>query len=170
MASVAADVRTTYVAEGSRAPSALLRSELWLRLALVPLAVVLCYCFRWDTLRFLTSEANLRLDLLFGIHLERLAPHAVQWRGVVYRYDIACAFIDVFFGSMPLLWNLRRSLWSNILFFLLLGLALFAFNVFRLSFSDLLFAWGLSWNLAHNAVSGVAYFVVWMWIWNHRPF
>jgi hypothetical protein len=170
MHSVTAETRSTYVSEGSRAQFALLRSELLLRFALVPCFVALCYCFRWETLRFLVSEANLKLDLLFGVTLERSGLHSVQWQGVVYHYDIACAFIDVWFGSIPLLWNLRRKPWSNVAVFVLLGLVLFTFNVLRLSFSDLLFASGLSWNLAHNVVSGIAYFLVWIWIWHHRPF
>jgi hypothetical protein len=44
--------------------------------------------------------------------------------------------------------------------------AMFCFNVFRLSVSDVLFAGGLPWNLAHNVISGISYFLVWVWIWN----
>ena len=50
----------------------------------------------------------------------------------------------------------------------LMALALFAFNVFRLSVSDVLFAVGLPWDLAHNVISGFAYFLVWVWVWRHR--
>jgi hypothetical protein len=149
---------------------AMFSSEVLVRFALVPIAVASCYCFRWEMLRYLSSEANLRLDLLAGLHLQRLSIDTVQWRGSVYQYENACTFIDVWFGSIPLLWNLGRPVAANLRFFAGLALALFAFNIFRLSFSDLLFSAGLPWDLAHNAVSGIAYFAVWVWIWRHRPF
>ena len=145
-------------------------SEVLVRFALVPIAVALCYCFRWEVLRYLTSEANLRLDLLAGLHLQRLSVDAVQWRGSIYRYENACTFVDVWFGSIPLLWNLRCSIAANLGFFARLAVALFVFNVFRLSLSDVLFSAGLNWDLAHNAVSGIAYCAVWVWIWRNRPF
>lgn len=137
-----------------------------IRFALTALAVVISYLFRWELLRFLTSEANLRLDLLAGIHLQRISSDTVSWRGVLYQYQNPCTFVDVWFGSIPLLWNLRRSLAGNIVFMAVVAGAMFCFNVFRLSVSDLLFANGLAWNLAHNVISGISNFVVWVWIWN----
>jgi hypothetical protein len=100
------------------------------RFALVPIAVASCYCFRWEMLRYLSSEANLRLDLLAGLHLQRLSIDTVQWRGSVYQYENACTFIDVWFGSIPLLWNLGRPVAANLRFFAGLALALFAFKPF----------------------------------------
>jgi hypothetical protein len=35
----------------------------------------------------------------------------------------------------------------------------------RLSISDVLFAAGMSWDVAHNLISGISYFAVWMVIW-----
>jgi hypothetical protein len=151
-------------------PSSLLSSEMMVRFALVPLAVAICYCFEWRQLRFLTSEANLRLDLLAGISLQRLSYDTVTWRGVLYRYENACTFVDVWFGSLPLLWRWGGGLIKNVLFFAGMALALFAFNVFRLSVSDGLFAAGLPWNVAHNVISGLAYFLVWVWVWRHRAY
>lgn len=146
------------------------RSRLWsqtllIRFALAALAVAVSYFFRWEFLRFLTSEANLRLDALAGIHLQRISSDAVMWKGVLYRYENPCTFVDVWFGSIPLLWNLRRSVFKNLTFMAGVAVAMFAFNVFRLSVSDILFAIGLPWNLAHNVISGVSYFAVWVWIW-----
>jgi hypothetical protein len=148
----------------------LLTFEILVRFALVPFAVALCYCFHWELLRYLTSEANLRLDLLAGLHLQRLSFDTVQWRGGIYRYENACTFVDVWFGAIPLLWNLRWSVAANFGFFAWFAVALFVFNVFRLSLSDVLFSVGLNWDVAHNAVSGITYFAVWVWIWRHRPF
>ena len=138
---------------------------LLIRFALAALAVAFSYCFRWEFLRFLTSEANLRLDLLAGIHLQRIAADAVMWKGLPYRYENPCTFIDVWFGSIPLLWNLRRSAARNLSFIAAVAVGMFCFNVFRLSVSDVLFATGLPWNLAHNVISGLSYFLVWVWIW-----
>jgi hypothetical protein len=137
-----------------------------IRFALAALAVAFSYLFRWELLRFLTSEANLRLDLLAGIHLQRISADAVMWKGVVYRYVNACTFVDVWFGSIPLLWNTHRRVGWNLLFVFAVAAAMFCFNVFRLSLSDVLFAMGLPWDLAHNVISGISYFIVWIWIWN----
>jgi hypothetical protein len=137
-----------------------------IRFSLAALAVGLSYLFRWESLRFLTSEANLRLDLLVGIHLQRLSADTVMWKSVLYRYENPCTFVDVWFGSIPLLWNVRRTLPWNVGFMGAVAAAMFCFNVFRLSVSDALFAAGLPWNIAHNVISGISYFVVWMWIWN----
>ena len=138
---------------------------LLIRFAVAALAVAVSYCFRWGVLRYLTSEANLRLDLLAGIHLQRLSSDTVLWRGALYRYENACTFVDVWFGSTALLWSLRRSVVWNLSLLATVALGMFCFNVFRLSVSDVLFAAGLSWDLAHNVISGISYFVVWVWIW-----
>lgn len=138
---------------------------LLIRFVLAALAVAISLCFRWEFLRFLTSEANLRVDLLAGIHLQRISFDTVMWRSILYRYENSCTFIDVFFGSIPLLWSFRRSYLQNTSFLLAVAVGMFCFNVMRLSVSDVLFAAGLSWNLAHNVISGISYFVVWLWIW-----
>ncbi len=136
-----------------------------IRFALAALAVAISYLFRWEFLRFLTSEGNLRLDLLAGIHLQRISADTVMWKGVLYRYENACTFVDVWCGAIPLLWRLRRSLVNNIVFLTLVAAGMFCFNILRLSVSDVLFAAGVPWNLAHNVISGISYFLVWVWIW-----
>ncbi len=146
----------------------LLFSEFGARFALVVVAVVVCYLFQWNWLRWITSELNLRLDVVFGVHLQRLTFDTVAWRGAVYRYVVACTFADVFCGAIPLLWNRHESVVSNVFSLVVFGELLIAFNVLRLSFSDVLFATGLSWNLAHNVVSGFSYFLVWKWIWQNQ--
>jgi hypothetical protein len=147
------------------------RKHLWtsgllIRFLLVAVFVGFSYLFRWEWLRYLTSEANLRLDLLAGIHLQRLSSDLVMWKGVLYRYENACTFVDVYFGSIPLLWDLRRSVARNLGFLGIVAVGYFAFNVFRLTVSDILFAVGLPWDLAHNVVSGITYFAVWVWVWS----
>lgn len=140
-------------------------SELLIRLGLVAAAVAFAYCFRWDFLRSWTLEANAALDRLAGVNLLRISKDMVVWHGIPFRYENACTFVDVWFGSLPLLWTTRRGFWYNLLFVSLYTPVLFAFNIFRLSLSDVLFAHGFSWNLAHNVLSGVAYFLVWIWLW-----
>jgi hypothetical protein len=144
--------------------------EIAVRFALVAIAVLICYQFEWYWLRYLTSELNLRLDALAGVHLQRLSHDTVMWGGKTYRYVNACTFADVLCGALPLLWNLRKNVWQNLSRFVIFGAVLIAFNVFRLSVSDVLYAQGLSWDLAHNAISGVSYFLVWTYLWKTRPF
>lgn len=141
---------------------------LLIRFTLVPVAVVICHLFSWHALRYWTSELNLRLDLLAGIHLQRMSFDQVLWKGVLYRYQIACTLADVWCGAIPLLWNWRRSIFQNLTLLAGFAAALFALNIFRLSLSDILFAAGLPWDLAHNVISGITYFIVWVWIWRSR--
>src|SRR5581483_11850779 len=101
-------------------------SGLLIRFALVPVFVGFSYLFRWTPLRYLTSEANLRLDLLAGIHLQRVSVDAVMWKDTLYNYENACTFIDVFFGTIPLVWDLRKSIPRNLGFLVLVAVAYFA--------------------------------------------
>lgn len=149
-------------------PVALPTREFLVRALLAAVAVVVCYQFRWDLLRFLTAELNVRLDALAGVMLQRVSPDTVLWKGEAYRYVIACTFADVWCGAIPLVWNLRRSAAVNLARILVLGIVLIAFNVFRLSLSDVLFAAGIPWDLAHGVIGGLAYFAVFVWIWKHR--
>jgi hypothetical protein len=150
-------------------PRRLLSSEIAIRFALVAVAVGVCYLFEWRWLRWLTAELNVRLDALAGVHLERVSPDEVMWRGALYKYVVACTFADVWCGAIPLLWGVQHSVRRNVGVLLGFAAALVCFNAVRLSFSDVMFAAGVAWDLAHNVVSGVCYFVIWTWIWNHRP-
>lgn len=141
-------------------------SGLLLRLGLVAAAVIFSYAFRWEFLRSWTADANLALDRVAGVYLVRVSRDAVLWHGILFRYENACTFIDVWFGSIPLLWKIRHSLRHNLLILVLYTAALFSFNIVRLSFSDVLFSWGLPWSLAHSFVSGVSYFVIWLSLWS----
>ena len=135
------------------------------RFVLAAAAVGICYLFQWRFLRYLTSELNLRVDALFGVMLQRLSADTVVWKGIVYHYENACIFADVWCASIPLLWARSRTLSQNLPFITLYTSGLFVFNVLRLSFSDVLYAAGVPWSIAHNFVGGIAWFVVWIWIW-----
>jgi exosortase/archaeosortase len=134
------------------------------RFVLTALAVLLCYQFQWHWLRGLTCDLNLRLDALFGVHLQKIAYDTVVYRGAIYHYVVACTMADAFCGTIPLIWDVRKNIPRNLAFIAVVAIVMLTFNVVRLSFSDVLFAWGLSWNWAHNVVSGVCYFLLWEWI------
>ncbi len=142
--------------------------EALLRFGLVPVAVGVCYLFGWHWLRHLTLELNLIIDSWFGIHLQRLSAETVMWNGGLFRYEIACTMADVWCGALPLLWNTRKSIVRNLVIWMALGIVLIAFNVTRLSVSDVLFAMGIPWDLAHNVISGVSYFLIWTWLWRNK--
>src|SRR5581483_6514422 len=118
--------------------------------------------------RYLTSELNLRLDALFGIALQRVSYDTVFWKGTYYQYQNACTFVDVWCGSIPLLWSLRQTWARNVAFLLWYTAALLIFNVVRLTVSDVLFSWGIPWAVAHEVLGGVAYFAVWAFIWERK--
>src|SRR3954451_15421634 len=109
------------------------RSGFVFRSLLAALAVLICYQFRWEWLRYLTSEWNLRLDALVGVHLQRVSFDTVMWNGHVYRYVIACTFADVWCGAIAFIWQLRRSVSQNLFTLATFTLSLFVFNIARLS-------------------------------------
>ena len=143
-------------------------SPWFVRLLLSAIAVVISHLFEWHWLRYVTSEANLQLDALAGLHLERITSDTVWWHGTVFRYLTACTFIDVWFGAIPLLWSLRRTVQQNLQFMFAFGVALFSFNVVRLSISDVFFNFGMPWWIAHDLLGAFAYFAVWCWIMKKR--
>jgi hypothetical protein len=153
--------------QGVRETDSALWNSLVPRLMLTVLAVVICYQFRWDSVRFLTAELHLRLAALLGMTRERIAPDGVLWGGRVYNYVTACTFADVWCGAIPLLWDLRRPLPSNLARIGMLAIGLLGLNVLRLTLSDGLFTLGVPWLLAHDVIAGLAYFAVWVWLWNH---
>ncbi len=139
--------------------------QMMFRCLLAAVAVALCYCFQWEWLRRFTADGNVWLDALAGVHLQRISFDTVVWHGELYRYVVACTFADVWCGSLAFLWRSRDTVLRNLAVICLWTPLLLSFNIFRLSFSDVLFAQGLSWDLAHNVVSGVAYFAVWQTLW-----
>ena len=144
--------------------------ELVERVLLCVAAVVTCYQFEWDWLRSATCYWNLIADNCFGVHLVRTSADTVMWRGQLYHYVVACTMADVWCGALAWLWNSRQTLAQNLARWFLFGLGLFVFNIARLTFSDVLFAANLPWDLAHNVVSGIAYWLIWRWLWNRRAF
>ncbi len=88
--------------------------------------------------------------------------------GQATQFVIACTFVDVFMGSIPLLWNLKNSVFRNILLLLATATLLFGFNVVRLELAQVLHYRGVTWTVADEVLGGVAYFAVWLAIWRLR--
>lgn len=141
-----------------------LSRELFVRLALSAAAVGLCYLFEWHWLRALTCNLNMLTDAWLGVDLVRVQPDVVLWHGAYYHYAIACTFADAWCGALPLIWDLRSSIPNNLRSLASFTVVLFAFNIARLTFSDVLVAHGTTWAVGHSMVGGICYFALWLWI------
>lgn len=142
--------------------------EFLVRACLVAVFVVVSHEIRWEWLRFVTSEAVLRLSALIGMETARLSFDTIRVQETQVRFDVACTFVDVFLGSLPLLWDLRRSVLRNFSRLVVAGTILFTFNVLRLEIAQVLHAHGVSWEVADGVVGGISYFLVWVVIWRVR--
>jgi hypothetical protein len=145
-----------------------LSGEFLCRAGLVALLATMAHQFRWDWLRFLTSEAILRISAFFGMAATRVSFDTLQMHGQFVQFVVACTFVDVYLGSIPLLWDLKKTLLSNLSCLIVIAILLFTFNVVRLEIAQILYAHGVSWDLADGVVGGFAYFAVWLFIWRQR--
>jgi protein-disulfide isomerase len=142
--------------------------EFLVRACLVAVFVVVSHELSWEWLRFVTSEAVLCLSALLGMETARLSFDTIRVQETQVRFDVGCTFVDVFLGSLPLLWELRRSVLRNFSRLVVVGTILFAFNVLRLEIAQVLYAHGVSWEVADGFVGGISYFLVWVVIWQLR--
>ena len=152
-------------AQGQRFP---LTAEFAWRALLAAALVVVCYRFQWSALRLLTTECIYRLSNALGLDMQRIAWDTVQWNTTQIRFTIACAFADVWCGSIAFLWNRHAAITHNTVKLAGYTIALFLFNLFRLELGFVLYAHGVSWAWAHEVTSGLAYFLVWLWLWRQR--
>jgi hypothetical protein len=149
-------------------PRRLLSREFAVRLALCFAGVAVCYSFQWQWLRALTCSLNIVTDRWVGVDLVRVHPNMVLWHGRLYHYAVACTFADAWCGALPLIWDLRSRIDENLRTIAGFTVVLFAFNIARLTFSDVLVAHGTPWALGHSAVGGICYFALWAWIAGRR--
>jgi len=138
------------------------------RVGLVAIFVAGAYQTSWDWLRLLTSECVLQISALLGMTTSRLSFDTILVGQHTTQYVIPCTFVDVFLGAIPLLWNLKNSAVRNFSLIVLSAGALFAFNVVRLEFAQILRYQGVPWSVADEVLGGVAYFLVWLTIWRLR--
>jgi hypothetical protein len=147
------------------------RAEPWVgfaRAALAALLVIASYQLPWHSLKLLTSEAVLDLSQLLGMTVQRLSDDTISLNGDAFRFATSCTFVDVFAGSIALLWSTHLKVTTNLLRLAAAAGMLFVFDVTRLELSHLLFWAGLPWIFAHEWLSGVAYFIVFLAVWQHR--
>lgn len=157
---------------GGREPAVFLpphsRYEDFLCIALIPLFVLLCYQCKWDAWRSFVTRAVVALLPPSSATALPLASDTFLWEGVAYRIDVSCTALDAFFGSIPLLWERRRSLPGNFLFLAAYFLCLSGVNLARLAVGFLVHFHGVPWLLAHEVVAGIFYFGLFLWIARRR--
>lgn len=139
-----------------------------LRVCLAPLFVVLCYHFDWTAWRSLTTSAFLAVSHWIGVPAVGVSSDSFLCDGAYYRMVISCTALDVFFGSVPLLWEGRKSVPGNILALSAWLICLSAVNLLRLELGFVVYFAGTPWWLAHEAMAGVFYFAVFLWIARQR--
>lgn len=137
----------------------------WLiRAGVLVAAVIACHLLEWNSLRFWTSEAVLRMSNFFAVPMHRVSNDVVSCGGELFKYTVSCTFVDVCCGAIVLSWNRGRSVFGNLLMVVEVASGLFVFNAIRLTIGFVLFDHGVPWLLGHEAMSGVAYFMVWIWL------
>ena len=148
-----------------------LSSSVLRRILFVAILVIVTHQFAWGWLRFLTSEAVLRASAFLGMVTERESFDTIRIHGQSYCFVVSCTFVDALMGAIPLVWNFKKSMSGNILALMVWIVSLFCFNVSRLEVTQVLLAQGTPWVIAHDILSGIAYFAVWLAIsrWA-RPF
>lgn len=136
--------------------------RLLVRVLAVATFVTIAHQADWVWLRYMTSEAILRASHALGLTTSRVSFDTVRIQDHQYCFVTSCTFIDVLFGVIPLVWSSNRSLRGNALVVALWLQGLFVFNVVRLQLSLVLIVAGIPWMLAHDVLSGLAYFGVWV--------
>lgn len=140
----------------------------WVRIALIGPFVLLCYAFDWNALRSFNCTVYLAISHTLGIPALRVSPYAFLTLGHIYFFATACTAIEAFFGSIPLLWEFRKSVAANLSFFAIYAFLLFGANILRLAFGMLMFVRGVPWRLSHEAMAGCFYFAMFIWIAHRR--
>jgi hypothetical protein len=124
--------------------------------------------FRWEGLRFFTSETILRLSALLGMTTARASFDTIEIQGQLLQFLVSCTFVELFLASLPLIWRLDRSPLINLSRMVPVACALFGFNIFRLELGQIAYSYGVLWILAHDIPLGFAYFAVWATVWQTR--
>jgi hypothetical protein len=139
-----------------------------MRIGMVPLFVVVCYRFEWQAWRSLWGEVFVTAAYWLGLSPVRAGVDSFFFNGVLYRFVIACTALDAFFGSVPLLWKRKTTVYRNLAFLASYFVCLSVANLVRLELGFILYFHGVSWLLAHEVMAGVFYFGVFLWIARQR--
>ncbi len=141
-----------------------LTRSLLIRIALVAPLVLLCHALEWRGLRVLTTDTLVDLSALLGLPMPRLGWDLVLVGGVQVKFVVACTLVDAFCGAIPLLWRSARGMGWNVLRLAGVAVGFFGLNIFRLEIGFVGMHAGLPWWLAHECVSGITYFAIFVWI------
>jgi hypothetical protein len=123
---------------------------------------LLSHLSNWGWLCSATSEVILRISSFLGFASHRLTFDMIAIQGRYFQFETSCTFIDVVFGSLPLIWSGKSSLSKNLLCIATTAGALFIFNIVRLELGQILCAFGAPWVMADSILGGVSYFLVWL--------
>jgi hypothetical protein len=142
--------------------------KLIVRVLLVPVFVGICYLLDWNWLRLLTTVTLVQISAALGIDMVRSGAVVVRVAGISAQFTVACTMVDAFFGAIPLLWRTTVSWWRNVLRLGAVFCGVFVLNIVRLELGFAAMTRGVPWWLAHEAVAGVAYFCLWVYIARER--
>jgi exosortase/archaeosortase len=98
----------------------------------------------------------------------RVSFDTIRIQGQLFRVVIACTFVDVLIGSIPLLWDVRKPLLRNASRLLAVAVIFFGLNLVRLEIAQVLYFRGVPWTVADEVLGGFAYFAVWLFLWRQR--
>jgi hypothetical protein len=140
------------------------RAFFW-RVSLALMAVLLCLQFDWHLLRFLTSEAALRITAAVGLPIQRVAFDELEFSDTVIQFTVNCTWIVGLFGIVPLL-RMRGTWWLNLRRMSLFISGFFLLNLLRIEIIILCYKPGISWNREHGWITGVSEFLVYLWVLN----
>ena len=143
-------------------------AEFLCRLALTALFSVVAHQFQWEELRYLTSEAMLRLSALLRMPTARDSFDTIVIQGHFVQFVASCTLAEMYLGSLPLIWDLKQSTPKNLLRLLAVAVALFGLNIVRLELGQIAYTHGVPWISAHDIPLGFAYFAVWVVVWRTR--
>jgi len=149
-------------------PTVAVNLGLLLRVCLVPLFVNLFKQFSWMPLRHATSRIILWLSSLLGLHVAAVSADTIMVENVCYIFVARCTMMDAYFGAIPLLWGWHVSLMKNAGQLARLFVVVFVVNIVRLQVDTFLHAHGVPRPVSHEAITGVAYWVVLAWVLRHR--
>ncbi len=156
----------------SQADLATVRAGAWradvLRICLVPVFVLMCYQFDWETWRTSWTDIFVTVMGWLAVPVVRVRFDSFLCNGVAYWFAIACTALDVFFGSIPLLWEPKKAIHRNLMLLSSFFACLSAANLVRLALGFLLYVHGVSWFVSHEVAAGVFYFGVFLWIARRR--
>jgi hypothetical protein len=138
------------------------------RIALAPVFVALCYLYDWLWLRAATTSALVQLSTVLHVPMHREGMDLVELGGMRIQFVVACTMVDAFCGAIPLLWRTSLSLFRNLCYLFVIFVAVFLLNILRLETGFVALDYGVPWSMAHEAVAGVTYFCLLVFIVHER--